>query len=156
MNIRPLQDRLVVRRHEKLSLVGLEDVDDKKPSELSGGMKKRVGLARAIAMDPDVVIYDEPTTGLDPIMSDVINNLIRDLSDRLDITSVVVTHDMQSVYRIADRVAMLHLGKVVEIGTPEEIKNSQNPVVQQFIRGETKGPMKMGQQIEDDIEIEKT
>ncbi len=126
---------------EKLRLVGLEGVENKMPTELSGGMKKRVGLARAIAMDPEIVLYDEPTTGVDPILGDVINKLILDLQDKLSITSIAVTHDMQSAYRIADRIAMLHQGKIIEVGTPEEIRRSENPIVRQFIRGEAEGPI---------------
>lgn len=127
---------------EKLALVELENVQDMKPAELSGGMRKRVGLARAIAMDPHIVLYDEPTTGLDPIMADAINNLIRDLQKKLDITSIVVTHDMVSAYKIADRIAMLYEGKIIEIGTTDEIKNTKNPVVKQFITGSAHGPIK--------------
>jgi phospholipid/cholesterol/gamma-HCH transport system ATP-binding protein len=125
----------------KLGLVGLRGFEKHLPSMLSGGMKKRVGLARAIAMDPEIVFYDEPTAGLDPIVAAVIDKLILDLSKKLLITSVVVTHDMNSVFRIADRVAMLHLGKVLEVGTPDEIKSSSNKIVQQFIKGETEGPI---------------
>lgn len=125
----------------KLALVGLRGVEHLMTSMLSGGMRKRVGLARAIAMDPEIIFYDEPTAGLDPVMSAVIDQLILDLSRKLLITSVVVTHDMNSVFRIADRVAMLHLGKVLEVGTPEAIKNSPDKIVQQFIKGETEGPM---------------
>ncbi len=125
----------------KLGLVGLRSFEYLMPSMLSGGMKKRVGLARAIAMDPEIVFYDEPTAGLDPIVAAVIDKLIVDLSKKLLITSVVVSHDMSSIFRIADRVAMLHLGKVLEVGTPEQIKKSENKIVQQFIRGETEGPV---------------
>ena len=125
----------------KLGLVGLRGFEYLMPSMLSGGMKKRVGLARAIAMDPEIVFYDEPTAGLDPIVAAVIDKLILDLSKKLLITSVVVTHDMNSVFRIADRIAMLHQGKVLEVGTPEEIKNSKNDIIQQFIKGETEGPV---------------
>ena len=125
----------------KLSLVGLRGFESHMPSELSGGMKKRVGLARAIAMDPDIVFYDEPTAGLDPVVGAVIDKLILDLSKKLLITSVVVTHDMQSVFRIADRVAMLHKGRILQIGTPEEIKNSPNSIVRQFITGDVEGPI---------------
>ncbi len=128
---------------EKLSLVGLEGVEDKKPSDLSGGMKKRVGLARAIAMDPDVVIYDEPTTGLDPIMADVINDLILDLQKRLEITSVVVTHDMVSAYKIADRIAMLFEGRIISAGTPDEVRGTEDPVLRQFIEGRSQGPIQL-------------
>jgi len=123
----------------KLELVGLRGFQKLKPSQLSGGMKKRVGLARAIAMDPDIVFYDEPTAGLDPIMTAVIDKLIADLSKKLRITSVVVTHDMQSVFRIADRVAMLYNGRVVEVGTLDEIKNTKNDLVKQFIEGNPEG-----------------
>lgn len=125
----------------KLALVGLRGFEKHLPSELSGGMKKRVGLARAIAMDPDIVFYDEPTAGLDPVVGAVIDKLILDLSKKLLITSVVVTHDMQSVFRIADRIAMLHKGRILQIGTAEEIRNSQNPIVQQFICGDVEGPI---------------
>ncbi|NQT00094.1 MAG: ABC transporter ATP-binding protein [Candidatus Omnitrophica bacterium] len=125
----------------KLSLVGLRGFEQHMPSEISGGMKKRVGLARAIAMDPEIVFYDEPSAGLDPVVAAVIDKLILDLSKKLLITSVVVTHDMQSVFRIADKVAMLHKGKVLQVGTPTEIKNSDNPIVQQFISGNVDGPI---------------
>ncbi len=125
----------------KLELVGLRGFDDLMPSQLSGGMKKRVGLARAIAMDPEIIFYDEPTTGLDPIMAGVIDKLILDLSKKLSITSVVVTHDMNSVFRIADRIAMLHEGKIVQVGTKEEISNTINPLAKQFINGEPEGPV---------------
>jgi phospholipid/cholesterol/gamma-HCH transport system ATP-binding protein len=127
---------------ERLEVVGLSGIEGKKPSELSGGMKKRVGLARAIAMDPDVVIYDEPTTGLDPVMSDQIGELIRDLQRRLDITSVVVTHDMSSAYKIADRIAMLYEGKIIFEGDPETTRGTDNAIVRQFIEGRSDGPMK--------------
>jgi phospholipid/cholesterol/gamma-HCH transport system ATP-binding protein len=126
---------------EKLRLVGLDDVEDMKPAALSGGMKKRVSLARAIAHDPSIVLYDEPTTGLDPIMADVINDLIIKLSDHLAVTSIVVTHDMVSAYKIADRIAMMYGGKIIAVGTPEEIKSSADAVVQQFITGRGEGPI---------------
>ena len=125
----------------KLNLVGLQGFEKLMPSMLSGGMRKRVGLARAIAMDPEVVFYDEPTAGLDPVVSAVVDQLIMDLSKKLLLTSVVVTHDMGSVFRIADRIAMLHEGKILQIGTREEIKNSSNPIVQQFIHGQIEGPI---------------
>lgn len=125
----------------KLGLVGLRGFEKHVPSELSGGMKKRVGLARAIAMDPDIIFYDEPTAGLDPIVGAVIDKLILDLSKKLLITSVVVTHDMNSVFRVADRIAMLHKGRILQIGTPEQIKNSSDPIVQQFISGNVEGPI---------------
>lgn len=120
---------------EKLSLLGMAGAEDRKPAELSGGMQKRVALARAIALEPDVVLYDEPTTGLDPIMADVINELIIRTHDHLKTTSIVVTHDMVSARKVADRVVMLHEGKVIIEGTPAEIQNSDNPVVRQFIEG---------------------
>ncbi len=126
---------------EKLAMVGLRGVEDLMPSELSGGMKKRVGLARAIAMEPEILLYDEPTTGLDPIMADVINNLILELKRRLSVTGVAITHDMTSAYKIADRIAMLYQGKIQQVGTPEEIRNSKDPVVHQFITGSAVGPI---------------
>jgi len=126
---------------EKLRLVGMAGVENLKPAELSGGMKKRVGLARAIAMDPDIVLYDEPTTGLDPIMADVINELVISLRNTLKITSIAVTHDIVSAYKIADRIAMLYEGKIIWVGTPEETKNSTDPVVKQFIHGSSVGPI---------------
>ena len=136
----------------KLELVGLRGFENLIPSELSGGMKKRVGLARAIAMDPQIVFYDEPTAGLDPIVASVIDKLILDLSKKLSITSVVVTHDMKSVMSIADRIAMLYEGKVLEVGTPKEIQNSKNEMVQQFIKGDYDGPIKFFQQKDDYLE----
>lgn len=126
---------------DKLAQVGLFGVEHLKPAELSGGMKKRVGLARAIAMEPEFILYDEPTTGLDPIMADAINDLIIHLQNTLNITSIIVTHDMVSAYKISDRIAMLYGGKIVCTGTPEEIKNSDDPVVQQFIHGRAQGPI---------------
>jgi phospholipid/cholesterol/gamma-HCH transport system ATP-binding protein len=126
---------------QKLALVGLNDVEDKMPSELSGGMKKRVGLARAIAMDPAIILYDEPTTGLDPIAADSINDLIVDLRKKLGVTSVSITHDMHSAYKISDRIAMLYKGEILETGTPDQIRNSANPIVQQFITGSAVGPI---------------
>lgn len=128
---------------EKLRLVGLAGVEDLMPSELSGGMKKRVGLARAIAHEPEILLYDEPTTGLDPIMADAINDLIVEMKQRMSVTSVAITHDMQSAYKIADRIAMLYEGKIIETGTPEEVKNTHNPVVRQFITGSASGPIKI-------------
>ena len=112
------------------------------PSELSGGMKKRVGLARAIVMDPEVILYDEPTTGLDPIMVDRINELILDMKKKLKITSIIISHDIESTFRVSDRIAMLHDGKIIEIGTPDEIRNTENSIVRQFITGSSKGPLK--------------
>ena len=126
---------------EKLRLVGLEGIEEKKPAELSGGMRKRVGLARAIAMDPAYILYDEPTTGLDPITAQQINILIRDLQKALRITSIVVTHDMKSAYFVGDRLCLLHDGRIIFDGTPDEIERSDDQSVQQFIRGGAVGPM---------------
>lgn len=128
---------------QKLGLVGLKDVEDLMPSELSGGMKKRVGLARAIAHGPEVLLYDEPTTGLDPIMADAINDLVVDMRRRLNVTSLAITHDMQSAYKIADRIAMLYEGRIVQTGTPEEIRNTDSALVRQFITGSATGPIKV-------------
>jgi len=136
----------------KLELVGLRGFEDLLPSELSGGMRKRVGLARAIAMDPQIIFYDEPTAGLDPIVAAVIDKLIIDLSKKLSVTTVVVTHDMKSVFTIADRIAMLYEGKVLEVGTCDEIKNSKNEMVQQFINGSPDGPIRFFQQKDDYLE----
>lgn len=129
------------RVKEALSLVGLHAIEDLMPSELSGGMKKRVALARAICMRPELILYDEPTTGVDPITADAINELIRELQSKLKVTSVVVTHDMTSAYKVADHIAMLYQGKIIANGTPEEIKNTQNPVVKQFVTGAASGPI---------------
>jgi phospholipid/cholesterol/gamma-HCH transport system ATP-binding protein len=127
---------------EKLELVGLTGVQDQYPAEMSGGMKKRVGLARAVVMNPQVVLYDEPTTGLDPIMADVINELIRTLQRELKVTSVVVTHDIKSAYRVGDRIAMLHEGRIIHSGTPDEVRRTDDPVIRQFVEGRAEGPIK--------------
>ena len=121
---------------EKLAMVGLDGYEHYYPSNLSGGQQKRVALARAIAMDPEVIIYDEPTTGLDPIRSDVINELVLKLQRELHVTSLVVTHDMKSAYKIADRIVMLHHGKIIADGDTDTIRNHPHPVVQQFINGQ--------------------
>jgi phospholipid/cholesterol/gamma-HCH transport system ATP-binding protein len=126
---------------ETLGAVGLFGIEAKMPAELSGGMKKRVGLARAVAMGPEVILYDEPTTGLDPITADAINNLILSTQEKYNVTSIVVTHDMTSAYKVADRIIMFHEGVVVGEGTPEEIKNSTNPMIKQFINGTAEGPI---------------
>ena len=123
----------------KLELVGLTGFENFMPYQISGGMKKRVALARAIALDPKIVFYDEPGAGLDPITASMIDQLILDLSKKLKITSVVVTHEMKSAFRIADKIIIFHKGKVLETGTSEEIQNSGNPYVQQFIHGEPEG-----------------
>lgn len=126
---------------EKLKLVGLEGIEALMPSELSGGMKKRVGLARAICNDPKIILYDEPTTGLDPITADGINELIVQMQEKLRVTSVTVTHDLKSAYRIASRIAILYRGKIIGMGTPREIENTGDPIVRQFITGSASGPM---------------
>lgn len=132
---------LIERVAESLSLVGLSGIEDLVPSALSGGMKKRVALARAICIRPEIILYDEPTTGVDPITADAINELIRSLHDRLKITSIAVTHDMKSAYRIADRIAMMYRGKIIAQGSSLDIQNTTDPVVHQFINGLSKGPI---------------
>ncbi len=126
---------------EKLALVGLSGAENFKPAQLSGGMKKRVGIARAIAFTPKILLYDEPTTGLDPVMSDVISDLILKLKKETGVTSIAVTHDMKSAYKISNRIAMLYEGKVLETGTSEQMQHSANPVVRQFISGSSDGPI---------------
>lgn len=137
----------------KLELVGLRGFEDMMPGELSGGMRKRVGIARAIAMDPQIVFYDEPTSGLDPVTAAVIDNLISGLTGKLGITSVVITHDMNSAFSVAHYMAMLFEGKIIVQGKPEEVRNSDDPRVQQFINGQPDGPIPMsrskGSYIED-------
>lgn len=125
----------------KLELVGLREHADKMPAELSGGMKKRAGLARAIALDPKILFYDEPSAGLDPVTSAEIDQLIIDLNQKLGVTSVVVTHEMDSAFRIADRMVLLDSGKFVADGTPAEMRDSQDPLVRQFVHGLTEGPL---------------
>ena len=120
-----------------------EDVAKLNPSELSGGMKKRVALARVLAVEPQVILYDEPTTGLDPIMSDIISDLIMDLKAKLGVTSVVITHDMHSAFKIADYIAFLYEGDILMYGTPEEFKHTDNPYVKQFVTGSSHGPIQM-------------
>lgn len=126
---------------EKLDMVGLTGAADKSPAELSGGMRKRVGLARAISYDPEMLLYDEPTTGLDPITADMINNMIVDLNRQLNVTSIAVTHDMKSAFKIANRIVMLYEGQIEFDGTPDETRASDNPVVKQFITGSAAGPI---------------
>ncbi len=135
------QDEIDKKVAEKLELVGLPGIEKLKPSELSGGMKKRVGLARAIILDPKYILYDEPTTGLDPIMAANIDKLIVELSERLNVTSIVVTHDMQSVEKIADRVVMLHNGKIIYSGTVTDLKTTDHEVVHQFVNAKAEGPI---------------
>ncbi len=126
---------------EKLALVGLKGIEELYPSELSGGMRKRVSLARAISTNPEIVLYDEPSSGLDPVTSAMIDKLILSLRDNIGVTSIVVTHDLDSAFTIADRIAMIHKGVIYAIGTPEEIKNHPDPVVQQFINRRAEGPI---------------
>jgi phospholipid/cholesterol/gamma-HCH transport system ATP-binding protein len=135
----PAEIRRIVA--ESLNKVGLNDIEGLMPFELSGGMKKRVGLARAIAYGPEIILYDEPSTGIDPIRADSINDLINDLKRDLRVTSVVITHDMVSSYKVADRIAMLYEGRIIEIGTPAEIQASSNPIIRQFIHGQARGPI---------------
>jgi phospholipid/cholesterol/gamma-HCH transport system ATP-binding protein len=126
---------------EKLALVGLKDIENLYPSQLSGGMRKRVALARAISYNPEIILYDEPSSGLDPVTAAMIDKLILKLRDELGVTSIVVTHDLESAFNIADRIAMIHKGVIYAIGTPEEIKNHPDPVVQQFISRSPEGPI---------------
>lgn len=129
--------------YDKLRKVGLVGVEKVMPADLSGGMKKRVGLARAIAMDPEIVLFDEPTTGLDPIVADAISQLILDTQRDLNTTYIVITHDIPLTYKIADCIAMLHQGRIIESGGVEEIKNSEDPVLRQFLEGRAEGPIKV-------------
>ncbi len=131
MSERQIRERIM----ETLRLVGLEGAEDKEPADLSGGMRKRVALARAIAMTPRIILYDEPTTGLDPINTEKINELIVDMDRKLDVTSVVVTHDMRSAFKISDRIGLLDKGKIAVVGTPREIERADLPLVRQFING---------------------
>ena len=137
-----MSSKEILRRvEESLSLVGLGGIGNLMPSELSGGMKKRVALARAICIRPQIILYDEPTTGVDPITADSINELIRSLHDKLKATSLVVTHDMKSAYRIADKIAMMYKGEIILEGTPKQIQETHDSVVHQFINGFSKGPI---------------
>lgn len=128
---------------QKLSLVGMADTEKLMPSQLSGGMQKRVGMARAIAMNPDILFYDEPTSGLDPIMTTIIDHLIIGMHDNLGVTSIVVSHDLKSIFRISDRVAMLHEGTIIAYETPDALRNSTDPRVHQFIEGSEEGPIQL-------------
>ncbi|MFQ5444510.1 MAG: ABC transporter ATP-binding protein [Nitrospinales bacterium] len=131
------------RVEKELKNVGIVGMDAKHPSQLSGGMKKRVGLARVLVMDPEIVLVDEPTTGLDPIMKKAIHKLILETQRRVGFTAIVVSHDIPDVFEICDYVAMLHEGKIIEHGSPEDFQNSENPVVCQFLKGEAHGPIKV-------------
>lgn len=138
----PLRERTRMSRKEiqqvvaeKLDLMGMRHAADLYPAECSGGMKKRAAVARAIVRDPQIILYDEPTSGLDPIMANTVDQLIIELRQKMHITSVVVTHHMPSVYNIADRVGMMSGGRIIQIGTPDEIRNSTNPIVRQFVEG---------------------
>ncbi|EKO31897.1 ABC transporter ATP-binding protein [Leptospira santarosai] len=126
---------------QKLKLVDMVIAKDNFPNDISGGMKKRVGIARAITTNPEIILYDEPTSGLDPVMSNVINELVLKIQKETGAAQIVVTHDMSSAYMIADRISFVYKGKIVFTGTPKEIQNSDNELIQQFIQGKTKGPM---------------
>jgi len=131
---------------EKLDLVGMKDSKNLMPSELSGGMKKRISLARALTMEPELILFDEPTAGLDPVIASVIDELIISLTDNAKVTSIVVTHEMASAFRVGTRMAMLYQGKIIADADPETFRNSQNPVVAQFLSGSTEGPILEGSQ----------
>ncbi len=143
-----------LRRHLKLSEkeikdrvfsvledVGLKGQDKKMPSEISGGMRKRVGVARALILNPEIMLFDEPTTGLDPVMSDVINNLIISMHNKFKFTGIIISHDISGAFKTGDIIAMLYDGRIIESGAPEEFRNSANPVVKQFITGSMEGPI---------------
>ncbi|MBF0522683.1 MAG: ABC transporter ATP-binding protein [Candidatus Omnitrophica bacterium] len=132
---------------DSLALVGLKGIEKMMTAQLSGGMKKRVSLARVLCMEPRIILYDEPTTGVDPITADAINNLIVELSHKLKVTSIVVTHDMNSAYKIADSIAMFYHGQIIAQGTPDEIRQTNHPIVKQFIHGEAHGPITDGEQL---------
>jgi phospholipid/cholesterol/gamma-HCH transport system ATP-binding protein len=142
--------RMIVKM--KLEMVGLRGFEDLKPSQISGGMKKRVGLARAIALDPEIVYYDEPSAGLDPITAAVIDDLMNDLSHKLDITSLVVTHHMSSAFKIADKIIMLHKGKIIAQGSSDEFKQSEHPLIKQFVEGLADGPVPFSMSADDYID----
>jgi len=126
---------------ENLRMVKLGNILDKMPSELSGGMRKRVGLARAITQNPLIILYDEPTTGLDPVTSDAINDLIIQMAEQLQVTSVVVTHDLASAFKVGDRFSMLHEGRIIYTGSPDDVRTTENAYIRQFIEGKAEGPL---------------
>lgn len=143
-----------LRRHTKMTQVQIENrvrqcleqvhlqgVENRRPSELSGGMRRRVGFARAISLEPQILLFDEPTTGLDPVISDVVAELIREMDHTLNVTTITITHDMKVAFKIGDRVAMLYDGRIIEDGSPEEFQQSGNPIVQQFVEGRAEGPL---------------
>ena len=136
--------KITERVAELLKEVGLPGIEKRMPPDLSGGMRRRVGLARALATEPEIVLYDEPTSGLDPVTAAAIDDLIVRTRDTKNVTSVVVSHDMQSIFRIADKILMLYEGKAHIYGTPDDVRNSDDPIVQQFIRGEVEGPIEIG------------
>jgi len=138
------EDQIKLRVRQCLDQVHLEGVEGKRPSELSGGMRRRVGFARAISLQPAILLFDEPTTGLDPVISDVVADLILEMDSKLNVTTVTITHDMKVAFKIADRVAMLYKGQIIESGTPFEFQQSSNPIVQQFIEGRAEGPLTEG------------
>lgn len=150
-NILP-EPEIAKRVGEVLGLLGLEDLERLMPAELSGGMRKRVALARAIIMRPEIIVYDEPTTGLDPIMANVINELIIRMKEHFKITSVVVTHDMNSTFMVADRIALLYQGKILRTGSPKDFQTTSDPYIRQFVEGATKGPF----QEEHELKIPRT
>lgn len=135
------EKEIVMEAREKLAMVGLRDVEKKFPSEISGGMKKRVGIARAIALAPEILLYDEPTTGLDPVLSSAIDELILKMQSDLSVTSIVITHDMNSAMKIANRVLFLFQGEIRFLGSPQDLVESDDPVLSQFVKGETQGPI---------------
>ena len=128
---------------DRLRAVGLSGIEGKMPSELSGGMRKRVGLARAIAMRPKIVLFDEPTTGLDPVMTEAINQLIVNTQESFDLTCVVISHDLQSIFKVGHKIAMLYEGRIIAYGSPDDIQHSDNPVIRQFLAGSTEGPIRI-------------
>ncbi|WP_395088431.1 ABC transporter ATP-binding protein [Armatimonas sp.] len=138
------RQELTQQVQEHLKEVGLPGIEKRLPPELSGGMRRRVGLARALATEPEIILYDEPTSGLDPVTAAAIDHLIVRTRDNKNVTSVVVSHDMRSIFRIADKILMLYEGKAQIYGTPSEVQSSDDPVVQQFIRGEVDGPIEIG------------